>query len=142
MFTTPDRQLTLPRVCAEGDKSAHDQGDIKSLASQHGGAGQDQQGRKTMAAYFVAVRTALKNPREMEMYGSKGRASMAGHHVKALAAYGKIRSTDGPPTDGAVILGFPTFEAAEAWYDSPAYQEAVVHRFAGADYRTFIIQGV
>jgi uncharacterized protein (DUF1330 family) len=95
-----------------------------------------------MPAYFVAVRTALKNLGEMEVYGKKARASMAGHHVKALAAYGKIRPTDGPHTEGAVILEFPTFEAAEAWYDSPAYQEAVVHRFAGADYRTFIIQGV
>jgi uncharacterized protein (DUF1330 family) len=95
-----------------------------------------------MPAYFVAVRTAVKNPEEMAAYGKKARASMAGHPVKALAAYGKIRSTDGPRTDGAVILEFPTFEAAEAWYDSPAYQDAVVHRFAGAEYRTFIIQGV
>jgi uncharacterized protein (DUF1330 family) len=67
---------------------------------------------------------------------------MAGHQVKALAAYGRIRSTDGPHTDGAVILEFPSLEAAEAWYDSPAYQEAIVHRFAGGDYQTFIIQGV
>lgn len=95
-----------------------------------------------MPAYFVAIRTALKNAKEMEVYGEKARASMAGHPVKALAAYGKIRSTDGPATDGAVIVEFPTFEAAEAWYDSPAYQDAVVHRFAGADYQTFIIQGL
>ena len=95
-----------------------------------------------MSAYFVAVRTAIKDGKEMETYGQKARKSMAGHHVKALAAYGRIRSTDGPQTDGAVILEFPTFEAAEAWYDSPAYQDAIVHRFAGGDYQTFIIQGI
>ena len=95
-----------------------------------------------MPAYFVAVRTAIKDAKEMETYGQKGRKSMAGQQVKALAAYGTVRSTDGPNTDGAVILEFPSFEAAEAWYDSPAYQDAVVHRFAGADYQTFIIQGV
>jgi uncharacterized protein (DUF1330 family) len=95
-----------------------------------------------MPAYFVAVRTAIKDAKEMETYGQKGRKSMAGHQVKALAAYGKIRSTDGPHTDGAVILEFPSLEAAESWYDSPAYQEAIVHRFAGGDYQTFIIQGV
>jgi uncharacterized protein (DUF1330 family) len=95
-----------------------------------------------MPAYFVAVRTAIKDAKEMETYGQKGRKSMAGHQVKALAAYGRIRSTDGPRTDGAVILEFPSLEAAEAWYDSPAYQEAIVHRFAGGDYQTFIIQGV
>ena len=95
-----------------------------------------------MPAYFVAVRIAIKDGKEMETYGQKARKSMAGHQVKPLAAYGRIRSTDGPPTDGAVILEFPTFEAAEAWYDSPAYQDAIVHRFAGGDYRTFIIQGI
>jgi uncharacterized protein (DUF1330 family) len=95
-----------------------------------------------MPAYFVAVRTAIKDAKEMEAYGQKARKSMAGHQLKPLAVYGKARSTDGPHTDGAVILEFPTFEAAEAWYDSPAYQDAVVHRFAGADYQTFIIQGV
>ena len=95
-----------------------------------------------MPAYFVAVRTAVKDGKEMETYGQKGRKSMAGHQVKALAAYGKIRSTDGPRTDGAVILEFPTFDAAQAWYDSPAYQDAVVHRFAGGDYQAFIIEGV
>jgi uncharacterized protein (DUF1330 family) len=95
-----------------------------------------------MPAYFVAVRTAIKDAKEMETYGQKARKSMAGHQVKALAVYGKIRSTDGPRTDGVVILEFPTYEAAEAWYDSPAYQEAVAHRFSGGDYQTFIIEGV
>ena len=95
-----------------------------------------------MAAYFVAVRNAIRDPAEMQTYKTLARAAMAGHQFKVLALYGKIRSTDGPTTDGAIIKEFATFEAAEAWYDSPAYQEAVVHRFAGADYQTFIIQGV
>lgn len=95
-----------------------------------------------MSAYFVAVRAAIKDGNEMETYGQKARKSMAGHQVKALAAYGRIRSTDGPRTDGAVILEFPTFEGAEAWYYSSAYQDAIVHRFAGSDYQTFIIEGI
>jgi uncharacterized protein (DUF1330 family) len=95
-----------------------------------------------MPAYFVAVRSSIKDAKEMEAYGQKARKSMAGHQVKALAAYGRTRSTDGPHTEGAVILEFPTFEAAEAWYDSPAYQDAVAHRFAGGDYQTFIIQAI
>ena len=50
--------------------------------------------------------------------------------------------TDGAPIEGAAVLEFPTFEEAEAWYDSAAYQDALVHRFRGAKYRTFIVQGV
>ncbi len=44
--------------------------------------------------------------------------------------------------EGVVILQFPTFEEAKAWYDSPAYREAREHRFAGADYRAVIVEGV
>ncbi len=49
---------------------------------------------------------------------------------------------EGPEIEGAVVLEFPTFEAAKAWYDSPAYREAREHRFKGANYRAFIVQGV
>lgn len=94
-----------------------------------------------MPAYFVAVRKAITSPEEMQRYKEKVVPSFDGHPMRRLAAYGQIRSTDGPPADGAVILEFPTFEAAEAWYDSPAYQDALQHRLKGADYQTFIIQG-
>lgn len=95
-----------------------------------------------MPAYFVAVRTAVNDSAEMETYGAKARASMAGHPIKPLAIYGKLRSTDGPQTDGAVIIEFPSFADAEAWYDSPAYQDALQHRLKGADYQTFIVDGL
>jgi uncharacterized protein (DUF1330 family) len=41
-----------------------------------------------------------------------------------------------------VIVAFPDTAAAKAWYHSSAYQEAVKHRFAGADYRVFITEGM
>lgn len=40
-----------------------------------------------------------------------------------------------------MILEFPTFEAAKAWYDSRAYQKIVGHRFKGAIYRGLIASG-
>jgi uncharacterized protein (DUF1330 family) len=40
-----------------------------------------------------------------------------------------------------VILEFPTFEEAKAWYDSPAYRKVREHRYKGADYRAVIVQG-
>ena len=49
---------------------------------------------------------------------------------------------EGPAIEGAVILEFPNFEAAKTYYESPAYQEAVRHRFLGADYRAFIVEGI
>jgi uncharacterized protein (DUF1330 family) len=95
-----------------------------------------------MPAYFVAIRNKVNDPAEMEIYGAKARQTMAGHSLKPLTIYGKIRSTDGPTADGVVILEFPTFEEAEAWYDGPAYQDAMTHRLKGADFQTFIVEGL
>jgi len=94
------------------------------------------------AAYFVAVRTApVKDQERFERYVTNSRAAMPGHDIKPLAVYGKLRSTDGPETDGVVILEFPSYDAAEAWYDSPEYQAAVVDRLGSAEYRCFIVEG-
>ncbi|MGO4498231.1 DUF1330 domain-containing protein [Paenibacillus sp. 2RAB27] len=38
-------------------------------------------------------------------------------------------------------MEFPSFEEAETWYYSPAYQEAVKHRLKGAAYRGIIVEG-
>ena len=76
------------------------------------------------------------------MYADKAGMSATGHHLITRVAYGRLRMTEGSPIEGAVVLEFPTFQEAEAWYDSAAYQEAVVHRFRGAKYRTCIVQGV
>ncbi len=95
-----------------------------------------------MPAYFIAIRNGIRDAGEMDSYAGKAGASMGGHDFRLLALYGKLRSTDGPPTDGAVIVEFPTFEAAEAWFDSPAYQDALQHRLKGGDYQTFIVEGL
>ncbi len=95
-----------------------------------------------MPAYFIAVKNGVKDQAEMDVYAEKAGGSMGGHDFALRALYGKIRSTDGPPTEGAVIVEFPTFEAAEAWFDSPAYQDALQHRLKGGDYQTFIVEGL
>jgi uncharacterized protein (DUF1330 family) len=44
--------------------------------------------------------------------------------------------------EGVVIVEFPSFEQAKAWYESPAYRDAREYRFRGADYRALIVEGV
>ena len=94
-----------------------------------------------MSAFFVALRESVHDPEEMRLYAEKARGSGCGYRLTTRAAYGRLRMTEGEPIEGAVILEFPTFEEAEAWYNSPTYQAAVVHRMRGAKYRTFIVQG-
>ncbi len=43
--------------------------------------------------------------------------------------------------DQTVVLEFESVEAARAWYESPAYQEAVRLRHAAADTHAVILSG-
>jgi uncharacterized protein (DUF1330 family) len=95
-----------------------------------------------MAAYIVFTREHVRDQDELKAYSQKAGPAMAGHAITVLAAYGHHEVIEGPAAEGVVILQFPTFEEAKAWYESPAYQEACKHRFAGADYRAIIVQGV
>jgi uncharacterized protein (DUF1330 family) len=95
-----------------------------------------------MVAYVVFTREKMRNPEEYERYRETSRPAAAGHPLKALALYGKHETLEGAAIEGAVILEFPTIEAAKAYYYSPAYQEAVRHRFLAADYRVFIVEGL
>lgn len=95
-----------------------------------------------MTAYVIFTRERMRNPEEYETYRGKARAAAAGHPLKRLVAYGKHETLEGPAIEGAVVLEFPTMEEAKAYYHSPAYQDAVQHRFLGADYRVFIVEGV
>ena len=95
-----------------------------------------------MSAYIVFTRERMRDPAEFDTYAKKAGATLAGHEAKPLVFYGASETLEGAPIDGAVIVEFPTLEAARAWYDSPAYREARLHRFAGADYRAFITEGL
>ncbi len=95
-----------------------------------------------MSAYVVFVRDRITDPEEFATYGKMAPRAAEWREMKPLAFYGAVKTLEGAAVDGSVILEFPTMEAAQAWYDSPLYQEAVQHRFKGADYRVFIVEGV
>jgi uncharacterized protein (DUF1330 family) len=95
-----------------------------------------------MPAYAVFIRDETTNEAELEIYNQKVPATMQGHPLTPLAAYGAHEVLEGPRIEGAVILQFPTLADAKAWYDSPAYRDVREHRFAGATYRAFLIEGL
>ena len=95
-----------------------------------------------MVAYVVFTREKMRDPEQYEQYKEKARPAAKGHPLKPLALYGAFEMLEGAAIEGAVILEFPTVETAKAYYNSPAYQDAVKHRFLGADYRVFIVQGL
>jgi uncharacterized protein (DUF1330 family) len=95
-----------------------------------------------MVAYVVFTREKMRNGAEYERYREKSRPVNAGHPLTPLALYGNHETLEGPAIQGAVILEFPTMEAARTYYHSEAYQAAVRHRFLAADYRVFIVEGI
>ena len=94
-----------------------------------------------MPAYALFIREKVRDPEGMKVYDSKAGPSLGGHPAKILAAYGAIETLEGPPSQGVVLLEFPTMAAAKAWYDGPGYREARRHRFAAADYRVLFFDG-
>lgn len=95
-----------------------------------------------MSAYIVFIKEREHDSAAMAEYAGKAGQSMAGHTAKPLAYYGAIETLEGPEAAGCVIVEFPDMDAARAWYQSPAYQEARKSRFQGADYRVFITAGL
>jgi uncharacterized protein (DUF1330 family) len=94
-----------------------------------------------MSAYFIFTREKTLDQAEMDLYSQQVSATTAGYEMKILAAYGPHEDVEGTPTEGTIILEFPSMKAAKAWYDSPAYREVVTHRFKGAVYRATLVRG-
>ena len=95
-----------------------------------------------MPAYIVFMREQTLDQSELEIYWEKAKASLEGRPMKALTVYGKHQTLEGPDVEGVVIAEFPTLEEARDWYDSPAYQDAALHRQRGAIYRGLIVEGM
>jgi uncharacterized protein (DUF1330 family) len=95
-----------------------------------------------MPAFVVFTREETLDQAELDAYSANVKASFDGHAVTFRAAYGEHEVLEGPEIEGAVILEFPDMAAARRWYRSEAYQEVAQHRFTGAAYRGFIVQGL
>jgi uncharacterized protein (DUF1330 family) len=95
-----------------------------------------------MSAYVIFTRTKTIDQKELEKYWAGIRATMQGHPIEVLVAYGKLEVLEGGPIEGVVIAKFPDVKAAKAWYYSEAYQSVATHRKQGAIYHGLIVEGV
>jgi len=95
-----------------------------------------------MPAYAIFIRDETLDQAEMDAYSAQVGPTFKDHPVEILAAYGPHVTLEGNEVEGVVVAKFPSIEAARAWYDSPAYQQVVRHRFKGARYRAVIVEGL
>lgn len=95
-----------------------------------------------MSAYVMFIREKTLDRSELEAYWARIKGTLEGRPIRILTAYGKHVTLEGPDVEGIVIAEFPSEKEACDWYNSPAYQEAAQHRFRGAVYRGFIVEGI
>ncbi len=94
-----------------------------------------------MPAYVLMTREKTIDPEEMKIYGGLAGKARGEVPPKPLAFYGAHEVFEGAATEGVVLLEFPDTAAAKAWYNSPAYQEALQHRLKGSEYRVILVDG-
>jgi uncharacterized protein (DUF1330 family) len=100
-----------------------------------------------MPAYMIFTREGpVTDQAEMEAYSkvnqAHGASYVANFKMKPLTFYGAMETFEGEPSDGVVLLEFPTADDARGWYNSPEYQEALPHRLKGATYRVTLVEGI
>lgn len=95
-----------------------------------------------MPAYAIFIREKTTDPAELKTYSAKAGAARGDHKITPLAFYGPHEALEGQDAEAVAILQFESRDAIKAWYNSPAYQEALQHRLKGADYRLLIVDGL
>jgi len=95
-----------------------------------------------MAAYIVVTRERTRDAGKLEEYKKLVAPSFQKHPATMRALHGRHEVLEGPATEEIIILEFPSYEEAKAWYHSPEYQAAAQHRFQGGDYRFIVTEGV
>lgn len=94
-----------------------------------------------MSAYVIFIRENTLDETQMQQYAQKAPAARTGHDITRIAFYGQLEVLEGPAAEGVAILRFADMNAARAWYNSPAYEQAREHRFKGAQYRMLLVEG-
>ena len=95
-----------------------------------------------MPAYVVITREKTRNSAKLDQYRQMVPPSFAKHPAKFRAIHGRHQVLEGSASEEIVILEFPSFEDATAWYHCPEYQAAREHRLRDGDYRCIITEGL
>jgi uncharacterized protein (DUF1330 family) len=97
---------------------------------------------ETMPAYAVIIREKTRNAAKLDEYKKIAPASFQKHPATFLAIHDRSEVLEGPKSEDIIILEFPSYDGAQAWYHSPEYQAACEYRFQGGDYHCILTEGV
>lgn len=94
-----------------------------------------------MKAYVIVIIKNVKDEAELAEYRRIGIPSLKQTNVKFLVRPGPVDVLEGSPVEGVVMLEFPSKDEAKEWFYSPVYQEALKHRYKGAECHAFMVEG-
>jgi uncharacterized protein (DUF1330 family) len=107
-----------------------------------GGAALHAQSTANAPAYYVVEVNVRDLDKYRNDYASHVAATLVPYGGRYLAAGGRTESIEGaPPASRVSILEFPSMDKAEAWYNSPEYDQIKPVRHAVATTRSFIVEG-
>ena len=94
-----------------------------------------------MPAYWIA-HVEVTDPERYGEYARRATAPIEAHGGRFLARSGAYKQLEGNDRARNVVVEFPDLAAAEACYNSPAYQEALGHARGAAVRDLVIVEGL
>lgn len=91
-------------------------------------------------AYYLSE-FELTDPEGIKPYSAAVESTFTPFGGRYVVRGGKVASLEGEPTKRVIMIEFPNMEMAQAWYDSPKYQEIRPIRHQSAKSRVFIMEG-
>lgn len=96
-----------------------------------------------MASGYIIASVTVTRPEQYEEYRKWSTEAMRAHGAEVCVRGGKVEVLEGDWNPGrTVILKFPSFEAAKAFYDTPEYRKAREAREGAAIMRMVCVEGV
>jgi uncharacterized protein (DUF1330 family) len=93
-----------------------------------------------MPAYWMAHAT-VTDPDRYGEYARRATAAIAAHGGRFLTRGGRHVQLEGKDRARNVLIEFPSVEAAEACYNSPEYQTALVFAKDAAERDVVVVEG-
>lgn len=94
-----------------------------------------------MPAYWIA-RVTVTDEAAYAEYARRAGPAIEAHGGEFLARGGRFEALEGEARPRNVIVRFPSIEAAEDCYASPAYQEAVGFAQGASEREIVVVEGI
>jgi uncharacterized protein (DUF1330 family) len=95
-----------------------------------------------MSGYIIAI-VQVTNPTQYEEYKKWSTLAMKAHNAEVCVRGGQVQLLEGDwAPERVVILKFPTFAAAKAFYEAPEYLQAREARAGAAVMRMIAVEGL